>query len=353
MSTLALLTLLACAPRILFDGSIPDDNTFARGTPDAATLARFEAAAAYSERHAGRGLMILQGDVVVFEDEQNDHPAGTPTEIFSGTKSFSCAIALAAIEDGLLDLDEPAVDTLDEWSGDTQKSAIRVTDLLHFTSGLKEDFFALTLDGMNEDQRIEDKYAFAVAQPIVTPAGDTFEYNGTHLPVFGEIITRKTGQDPLTYLEARVLDPITFRHAGWNHDPAGNPMLAFGAWTTTNEWAKFGVLVRDDGVWQGTQVLPAGQFDTCFVGSAAMPAYGLNFWLNEELNEGQATEVPVGGVKGGQRLFPSAPDDLVVAAGANDNRLYISRSLDLVVVRVSDRDLFWRDDEFLRLLLGE
>ncbi|MDP2309597.1 MAG: serine hydrolase [Pseudomonadota bacterium] len=348
-----LLTLLACGPRILFDAAIPDDGTFARATPDAATLARFEAAAAYSEAHAGRGMMILQGDVVMFEDEQNNHLAETPTELFSGTKSFSCAIALAAIEDGLLDLDELAVDTLDEWADDTEKSAIRVTDLLHFTSGLKEDFFALTLDGMYEEQRIEDKYAFAVAQPMVTPAGETFEYNGTHLPVFGEIITRKTGEDPLSYLEARVLDPITFRHAGWNHDPSGNPMLAFGAWTTTNEWAKYGVLVRDDGAWQGTQVLPAGQFDTCFVGSESMPAYGLAFWLNEELTAAQAEEVPVGGIVGGQRVFPSAPADLVVAAGANDNRLYISRSLGLVVVRVSDRDILWRDDAFLALLFGD
>lgn len=346
-----LLTLLACRAHLVFDAPIADDGTFPRAKPTPAALARYRAAAAYSAARDGRAVMVLEGTSVVFEAYQNDHPAEEPTHLFSGTKSFACAMALAAMEDDLLRLDEPVADTLEEWSDHPEKRRILVADLLHFTSGLEDDFWRLTWDGLLEDPRVTDKYALAIAQPLASHPAEAYDYNSTHLTVFGALLARKTGKDPVDYLDARVLGPLSLRTAGWIRDPAGNPMLAYGAWTTANEWAKYGVLVRDDGVWQGAAILPTGAFATCMQGTEAMPAYGLAFWLNAELTEAQAAEVPHAGVRGGQRLFPSAPADLVIAAGARDNRLYILPSRGLVVVRLGDGSREWRDDAFLALLL--
>jgi hypothetical protein len=41
-----------------------------------------------------------------------------------------------------------------------------------------------------------------------------------------------------------------------------------------------------------------------------------------------------------------------MAAGANDNRLYIIPSLDLVIVRMGDGSPGWTDAEFLDAALG-
>lgn len=351
---LALFGTLGCRAHMTFDTPIPDDGTFARATPTDEESARFEAAAAYSEQENGRALMILRGDEVIFEDYQNDHGGEEPTELYSGTKSFMCPMALLAMQDGLLQLDEPVADTITEWQtdDDPRKADIRVTDLMHFTSGLKDDFWRLTRDGLLEDQRVDDKYAVAIDRPMVHDAGEVFEYNATHPLVFGELIKRKTGRDPVEYLTDRLFDPIGMRFAGWNRDPVGDPMLAYGAWTTANEWLKFGSLVRDDGLWQGEEVMPPGAFDTCLHGTAQMPAYGLNWWLNEEITDDEAKLIPAAGVEGGGRMFPNAPDDLYAAAGANDNRLYIIPSMDLVVVRMGGGSWGWTDTEFLGLLLG-
>lgn len=345
--------LIACAEHIVFDTPIPDDGTFPRAEPTAEALARYQAAAAFSAEAGGRAVMVLQGGSVVFEDYQNGHGAEEPAELFSGTKSFNCAMALAAIEEGLLDLDESAADTLTEWAEDPDKSKITPRHLLQFTSGLKADQRMLTFDGMRTDQKIADKYAYAIDQPLETEPGEVFEYNGTHLLAFGALMARKTGQDPVAYLEAKIFEPITFRYAGWNRDTVGNPMLAFGAWTTANEWAKYGELVLHDGAWDGVQVLPAGAFNQCFQGSEPMPSYGLTFWLNNELTADQAELVPAKGVVGGERTFIHGPADMVTAAGAHDQRLYIVPSMDLVVVRLSDGSRKWLDSEFLGLLFGE
>lgn len=343
--------LSGCSQHQRFDDPLFDDGTFERAEPSPEEIAGFEAAAAYSERENGRALMVLRGDEVIFEDYENDVGAEEPTEIYSGTKSFSCATAMLAIEDGFLDLDEPAADTLTEWQDN--RGDIKVRQLLQFTSGLKEAYWRLTYDGLIVNQRVEDKYQVAVDQPLHSAPGSTFEYNGTHLLAFGELIKRKLDRDPVDYLTERVFDPIGMRFSGWNRDPDGNAMLAFGAWTTANEWLKYGVLVRDDGLWQGEQVMAPGAFSACFSGSKQMPAYGLNWWLNAEITDEQAKLVPAAGVVGG-RLFPSAPADTVTAAGAMDSRLYIIPSLDLVIVRMGGGSLGWKDDEFLaEILAGE
>ena len=72
----------------------------------------------------------------------------------------------------------------------------------------------------------------------------------------------------------------------------------------------------------------------CFKGSKANPAYGLTWWLNPKIdnktrsNESQSTDKKDTG-----RKNTGIPDDLIFAAGAGKQRLYISRSLKLVVVR--------------------
>ena len=75
--------------------------------------------------------------------------------------------------------------------------------------------------------------------------------------VFGEQVKRLTnGEDALEVLDSSVFEALDFRYGGWHHDPAGNPMLPYGAWTTAHEWAKYGVLLRDDGVWLGFGTAP-------------------------------------------------------------------------------------------------
>ena len=70
--------------------------------------ASYRRAAAYSRAHRGFSLVIMKDGQIVFEDYARNHTAAEAHNIYSGTKSFSCAIAIAASEDKLLSLDEPA-----------------------------------------------------------------------------------------------------------------------------------------------------------------------------------------------------------------------------------------------------
>ncbi|MFO0747514.1 MAG: serine hydrolase [Myxococcota bacterium] len=355
------LTLVASAAHAAprgFDGPDSDDGGFQSVAPTPEALARYQAAARYSKAHGGRALLVVEGDAVVFEAAQNGYDNHHGHALWSGTKSFACALALAAQADGKLSLDERAAAALPALAENPNADAITVRDLLAFTSGLDDDGDALTIDFSRARPRVADKYRWVVdhiATLARKPPGVGFTYVPSHLALFGALMRAKLGRDPVDYLQEKVLDPIGFHATGWQRDPAGNPAFAFGVYTTPRAWARFGVLVRDDGLFRGRRVLPAGAFGQCFRGSAAMPAYGLTWWLNEPIPAELRRLVPgaLGGLaRQGRAFLPDGPADLVVAAGWKDNRLYVIPSRRLVVVRFGEGDDGFADPALLGALLG-
>src|SRR3982751_3212500 len=88
------------------------------------------AAAAHSASAGGTSFLAVQNGQTLFEQS-----AGEPRKIYSGTKAFWCLAALAAAEDGLLNLDEQVGNTIPEWASDPRKSRITIRPLLDFSAG--------------------------------------------------------------------------------------------------------------------------------------------------------------------------------------------------------------------------
>lgn len=348
--------LTACREKIVFTEPIPIDQTFIRIIAEPEAVMRYQAGADYSVTRGGLAVFILQHDQVVFEDYQNGYDGEAPVHLYSGTKSFSGVLAGALLSRGQMSLTEKAVDYLPEFIGDSEKEAITLDHLLHFTSGLADDSRSLTLDGLYVEQKVEDKYAYALTLPSDSAPGSRYVYTSTHLMVFGEVMTRKLGESPLEWLDRELFAPLTFRYSGWIQDPAGNPMLPYGCWTTPNEWAKLGVMLKNQGMWQGTALLTPGIVKTLFNGSEAMPGYGLTFWLNVPTPSGlpESADSPLEAPDGPNGLiWNEGPNDLVMAAGYQDNRLYILPSKDMVMVRLGTGDDDWSDGDFLRAIFPD
>lgn len=302
----------------------------------------YQAVANYSNEHKGQALQIYLDGKLVFEDYANGFRRGQPHKLASGTKSFSCAIATAAQQDGLLKLDERVSDTITEWKSDPQKAQITVRQLLSLSAGLNP--------GKDEIDGSSNKNLAAIAQPLQAAPGTKFIYGPASYGVFSELMTRKLKGDPIAYLQRRVLEPIGLKVANWNRDASGNASLFGGLWLEAGEWAKYGLLISQGGVWNGKAVLPRDVLTQCFAPSAANPAYGLTFWLSPNV----PAEVDAGRIAAqdsrGRTLSFAAPADFKMAAGAGKQRLYIIPSAKLVVVRYGDGGP-WNDAEFLKLLL--
>lgn len=318
----------------------------AQTTPKLTEKQRFELAAAYSRNNRGVSVLIMKGDTTIFEDYQNGHYEKDSWFLASGTKSFSGVMCAAAIEDKLITgFDEKVSDTITEWKSDFRKSKITIRQLLSLTSGIDA----------GQIGRVPT-YSDAIKVSTTYEPGTHFEYGPAPFQIFGELMTRKLKakkETVMSYLKRRILEPIGLSVAFWRMND-DQPLLPQGANLTAREWVKFGLFLKNDGKWNGKQIVGKKLLDELVIGSKANPAYGITFWLNKagknpiglSTRRGAIGEISESGITDGA-------NDLFMAAGAGNQRLYIIPSLDLVIVRQGNFGQ-WDDRVFLsKLLLGE
>jgi CubicO group peptidase (beta-lactamase class C family) len=105
-------------------------------------------------------------------------------------------------------------------------------------------------------------------------------------------------------------------------DAAGTFVGSSFMYATARDWARFGMLYLNDGVWHGRRVLPAGWVSYTTSPAPADPhaRYGAHFWL----------DVPAGYRQGEDDL----PADAFHAAGHEAQFVTIIPSRELIVVRL-------------------
>ena len=326
---LLLVVIFAGAPRLI-DGAV--------------TPASIRAAAAYSASHGGKAFLALRDGQTLLEQNANE-----PRKIYSGTKAFWCLAALAAAEDGKLNLDEQVMETIPAWRVDPRKARVTIRQLLDFSAGLAP-VFSLHNDDPGDRDRI------AIAAPMVASPGTAFIYGPSALQVFHYVLKEKLrGESPEHYLEQRVLRRLGLGSQRYLKDRAGNPLLAAGWKLSARQWAKLGQLALAD----GAPVVSAASLAQCWKGSPPNRAFAFGWWNNRSAPSGhefgfEEMLVPKWSRQDwrGATLCRDAPSDLVACIGSGYQRLYVFPSLHLVVVRQGSGGKF-SDAHFLRLLLGK
>lgn len=258
----------------------------------------FLAATRHARPQQQTSLLVLHDGRAI----QQDNP-DTPFDLASGTKSFAGTLTVLLG----LPLDEPLSKILTEWKDDPARQAITLRQLLTLTSGL-------------DPGRIgrPPTYADALKMPVQAPK---FRYGPAPYQVFGEYLKRQTGVSNPLELYAKHLAIPTQR---WKIGPDGNPHLPSGAKLTASEWAAFGQFVLDH--WN--------KLGPCFQGTEYNPCYGLTWWLNRECpRELRVSTPPMNREIDDLYTIPEIPKDLVYAGGAGGQRLFLSPSKKLIVVR--------------------
>ncbi|MBX9688441.1 MAG: serine hydrolase, partial [Candidatus Obscuribacterales bacterium] len=140
----------------------------ALGLPEATKselkAANLKLAAHYSAQNNGVSMLVMQNGKIIFEDYPNGSNSSKAFELASGTKSFSGVAAIAAKEDGLLELDEAVSKTISEWKKDERKSKITIRQLLSLISGIKGEVLHPTA------------YADAINTELSAAPGSVFQY---------------------------------------------------------------------------------------------------------------------------------------------------------------------------------
>ncbi len=163
------------------------------------------------------GVRSADGDVPMSPD--------TVCAIFSTTKAIAGTVCLALVEDGRLDLDEPAktyapaigeLQVIDGFAQDGSpklrppKRDITTRMLLLHTAGLGYDFFNETYNRLAQEHGqpsvITASHA-AINTPLLFDPGERWEY-GSNLDWAGQVVEGVTGRRLGEVMRERVLEPL-------------------------------------------------------------------------------------------------------------------------------------------------
>lgn len=278
----------------------------------APTTAQCEAAYQIHRAHGGEFLLVLYRGKEIFargDGFQIDHLH----PLASGAKSFVGTAFVAAEQDGLLRLDDPAHPWIPEWKDSTAYAGITWRHLLTMTSGLPAN-------GSERRGRVPG-WSDLAKLPVQHPPGTKYEYGNTgqNLAAYGLTNRLRSVKKTFeTYLQTRVMDRIGVRLNWRNRCADGNPQVAGGAWMSAKDWARFGEFIRR----QGEDVLRPDTVAKLFAPTPVYEPYGLSWWLAAPLAPGVRT-----------RTRAELPAGFAMAAGLGGQRLYVLPTQELTIVR--------------------
>lgn len=247
-------------------------------------------------------------------------------EGWSMSKSVTAMAAGRAITLGLLDEDDTVGKYIPE--ADDAHAAITVHDLLTMTSGLHWNLWR------DYNIAMKDRVKDALSLPLDHEPGTFFEYGESPVALLAKVVGNAAGEDFQDFVQHELMGPIGMAREDWNwiRDRAGNTEGYRGLNTSVDDFARFGHLMMNGGVWNDTDVLNRGWVRDALEPSANNPGYGYMFWLNE--SDSYIAPTVYSRDERDHRHIESAPHDMYFMAGIQQQRVWVMPSLDMVVVRV-------------------
>jgi CubicO group peptidase (beta-lactamase class C family) len=235
---------------------------------------------------------------------------------WSTSKSITAALMAIAARQGVLDLDAPV--SIPEWGypGDPRQ-AITYKQLLWMSSGLFSggpNTYAVYFGG-------EDVVSAVTTTQLEVAPGKRWKYANNDTLLLLRALRYRLADD-LRYLRFpydELLHPIGMYHTRMEVDHLGNFVGSSQTYTTARDLARFGLLLANDGVWNGKRLLPEGWVKFSATPAPANPnvpglgGYGAHFWLLDQM--------------------PGVPPGTFTTAGNKGQFVTIVPGHDLVIVR--------------------
>ena len=271
-----------------------------------------------------RALLVVYNGFLVAEKYSEGFMATTPQMGWSMTKSITNALIGILVRQGNLKVEDAA--PVEAWRSDDRKK-ISLNDLLHASSGLEwTEIYSRPSDATEMLFNSKDAAHFAMSKKAVHPPNEKFYYSSGTTNILMRIIREKTGEAQyhrFPYL--KLFNKVGMHSAIIELDPSGTFVGSSFSYATARDWARFGLLYLNDGVWNGERILPEGWVQ--YTATPAPPAkkgeYGAQWWLNAG-----ATDNPA------NRNYPDLPTDIFLADGFEGQFVFVVPSKKLIVVRL-------------------
>ncbi len=339
---------VAVATALWPDGERVDTATLPQGVDSARLRAALDSA--FAEPSAAnprrtRAIVIVWKGRIVAERYAPGFDASTPQLGWSMTKSVTNALVGILVGRGKLAVDQRAA--VPEWKGAADaRGRIRLDDLMRMSSGLAfNETYGLGPSDVGQDLFLApDAGAYAAALPLSDSIGTRWSYSSGTTNIISRLVRHTIGSDAayLDFPRSALFEPLGMQTAVLEPDPSGTFVGSSYMYASARDWARFGQLYLNDGVWHGKRILPMDwvRYSTTPSPADSTGGYGAQVWVN-------------GVGRSGHRPHPLVPGDAYFFLGHDQQNVAVIPSRSLVVVRLGYTPArAWELDEFLARVLG-
>ncbi len=269
------------------------------------------------------GVILRHGYIVA---EFGDTMAVDP--VYSMAKSLMSTAGGIALTKGLIkDINDPVGKYIKDGGYDSPHNS-KITWRHHFEQTSEWEG---TLWDRNANFLGTELFGAGAMKPReIHDPGTYYEYNDVRMNRFGLSLARLFGMGVPQALKENIMDPIgaseTWKWLGYDNSYAdingkkvqsvtGGTRWGGGFWTNSEDIARWGLLISNNGRWEGRQLLSDKYIQDSVKPSKYGPDYGYLWWLNST-----------------KKKWPNAPATSFAASGNGSNLLWIDREHDLVVV---------------------
>ncbi|MEP2715487.1 serine hydrolase [Pseudophaeobacter sp.] len=279
-----------------------------------------------AERSVTSLLVLKSGEI-----RHESYYLGTePTDrriSWSVAKSYLSALFGVLLDEGAIEsIDDPVTKYAPLLTGSAYDGAT-IRNVLNMSSGVTfdEDYLDYDSDINRMGREVAlggtlDQFTADLSETFVAP-GEQWQYVSIDTHVIGMVIRGATGQSIATLLQDRIIAPLGLEQdLYYVTDGEGVAFVLGGLNIATRDYARFGLMIEQDGLYQGQQVVPADWIAASTAASAPTKpgkiGYGYQWWVPVGAEEG---EFLARGVYG-QYIYIDQARDVVIVSTAADRR---------------------------------
>ena len=259
-----------------------------------------------------KSFIVLVNGRIVMENYFNGHTANSPWYWASAGKTLTTAVTGIAQQEGLININNKVSDYIGTgWTAAplAKENLITCKNLLSMTSGL--------------DDTLGDDVSPANLQ-YVADAGTRWAYHNVYVKL-QDIIASSAGTTWSAYFNSKLRDKIGMSGI-WNQNGG---LSVYNS--NSRSMARFGLLMLNKGKWESNQIVPETYFTQAVNTSQNINlGYGYLWWLN-----GKASyRLPGLQMQFAGSVIPNGPNDMYMALGKNDQKIYVIPSKKMVIIRM-------------------
>ena len=274
-------------------------------------------------------LLVTRGGRIITEWYDETWDEDTEGNLYSVTKSLTSLVVGRAVQEGLLDIDEPAQEFIPAWAEDGRRD-ITIRHLLSMTSGLS---WTLITDFVELSNR-SDMTLYATELSQDHEPGSYWQYSNAGVQALDAVLSRVFEEPVIDWAETALFGPIG-AGATFSLDPEDNTILFSEARASCRDLARIGYLVLRNGKWGSDQLIDAAYLDAATTSSSTLnEAYGHLFWLNTDGHWIATPSAISEREEGDGSMWPAAPEHIIMAKGLQAQLMVVDKENDLVFSRI-------------------